>query len=124
MQRFLLIEEKKQQVIKNHGEEKYYRMLSHLDDPDKIVLTGVNSPLQPFSFILYIILSGVGLFGTPVGRCCAPRLRRVPTIPHAGGLQATKGKVKIHLAFLHCPPIYVILPPKFIKKRQKNNFVN
>jgi homoserine O-succinyltransferase len=39
MQRFLLIEEKKQQVIKNHGEEKYYRMLSHLDDPDKIVLT-------------------------------------------------------------------------------------
>jgi hypothetical protein len=26
---------------------------------------------------------GVGLCGTPVGRCCAPRLRRVPTIPHA-----------------------------------------
>jgi len=32
-------EDKKKQVIEHHGEEKYYSMLEHLDDPEKIVLT-------------------------------------------------------------------------------------
>jgi len=32
-------EDKKKQVIEQHGEEKYYSMLEHLDDPEKIVLT-------------------------------------------------------------------------------------
>lgn len=32
-------EDKKKQVIEQHGEEKYYSMLEHLNDPDKIVLT-------------------------------------------------------------------------------------
>lgn len=36
---YMKTEEKKQQVIEQHGEEKYYSMLDHLDDPDKIVLT-------------------------------------------------------------------------------------
>jgi GMP synthase-like glutamine amidotransferase len=31
--------DKKQSVIENHGEEKYYDMLNSLDDPDKILLT-------------------------------------------------------------------------------------
>ncbi|MBC8109624.1 MAG: GMP synthase [Verrucomicrobia bacterium] len=30
---------RKDQVIAEHGEEKYYDMLDHLDDPDKIMLT-------------------------------------------------------------------------------------
>jgi GMP synthase-like glutamine amidotransferase len=32
-------EERKKQVIEQHGEEKYFSMLDHLDDPEKIVLT-------------------------------------------------------------------------------------
>jgi homoserine O-succinyltransferase/O-acetyltransferase len=32
-------EDKKKQVIEQHGEEKYYSMIDHLDDPEKIVLT-------------------------------------------------------------------------------------
>ena len=32
-------EDKKKQVIDQHGEEKYYSMIDHLDDPEKIVLT-------------------------------------------------------------------------------------
>lgn len=31
--------EKKEAIIKQHGEEKYYGMLNHLEDPDKIMLT-------------------------------------------------------------------------------------
>jgi hypothetical protein len=36
---YLKTDEKKEQVIEQHGEEKYNIMLDHLDDPDKIVLT-------------------------------------------------------------------------------------
>jgi homoserine O-succinyltransferase len=32
-------EDKKKQVIEQHGEEKYYSMIDHLDDPEKIILT-------------------------------------------------------------------------------------
>jgi len=32
-------EDKKKQVIEQHGENKYFIMLDHLDDPDKILLT-------------------------------------------------------------------------------------
>jgi hypothetical protein len=35
----LKTDEKKDQVIEQHGEEKYNIMIDHLDDPDKIVLT-------------------------------------------------------------------------------------
>jgi hypothetical protein len=39
MLHYFLTEEKKQIVINNHGEEKYYEMIERLDDPDKILLT-------------------------------------------------------------------------------------
>ncbi len=39
MSYYLQTEEKKSQVIEQHGEEKYYSMLEHLNDADKIVLT-------------------------------------------------------------------------------------
>lgn len=39
MRRYFLQEEKKRAVIKEHGEEKYYDMIEHLDDPDKIMFT-------------------------------------------------------------------------------------
>lgn len=39
MSYYLQTEEKKAQVIEQHGEEKYYSMLEHLNDADKIVLT-------------------------------------------------------------------------------------
>ncbi len=39
MLHYFLTEEKKQIVIHNHGEEKYYEMIERLDDPDKILLT-------------------------------------------------------------------------------------
>lgn len=39
MRLYLLQEEKKQQVIEHHGEEKWQRMLDHLEDEDKIRLT-------------------------------------------------------------------------------------
>ena len=39
MLHYFLTEEKKQIVIDNHGEEKYYEMIERLDDPDKISLT-------------------------------------------------------------------------------------
>lgn len=39
MLRYFLKEDKKQNVIKNHGEEKYQSMIDHLNDPDKILLT-------------------------------------------------------------------------------------
>ncbi|MCB0820693.1 MAG: GMP synthase [Bacteroidetes bacterium] len=35
----LMEEERKQDVIRQHGEEKYHSMIEHLNDPDKIVLT-------------------------------------------------------------------------------------
>lgn len=44
---WLRTEEKKQQVIAQHGEEKYQAMLDHLDDDDKIILTH-NSILPRF----------------------------------------------------------------------------
>lgn len=39
MRRYFLQDEKKATVIKHHGEKKYYNMLEHLEDPDKIMLT-------------------------------------------------------------------------------------
>jgi GMP synthase-like glutamine amidotransferase len=39
MKMYLLQEEKKAAIIKNHGEEKYFDMLNSLEDPDRITLT-------------------------------------------------------------------------------------
>jgi GMP synthase-like glutamine amidotransferase len=39
MLHYFLTAEKKQIVINNHGEEKYYEVIERLDDPDKISLT-------------------------------------------------------------------------------------
>jgi GMP synthase-like glutamine amidotransferase len=39
MHRYFQTEEKKQAVITNFGEKKYYSMIEHLEDPDKIMLT-------------------------------------------------------------------------------------
>lgn len=39
MLRYFLTEEKRRQVIENHGEAKYHEMVEHLNDPDKILLT-------------------------------------------------------------------------------------
>jgi GMP synthase-like glutamine amidotransferase len=39
MKMYLLQEEKKTIIIKNHGEEKYWDMLNSLDDPKRIMLT-------------------------------------------------------------------------------------
>ena len=39
MKIYLLQEEKKEAIIKNHGEEKYYDMLHSLENPDRIMLT-------------------------------------------------------------------------------------
>ena len=36
---YMMQEEKKNQIIEAHGAEKYYDMLDHLEDPDKIMLT-------------------------------------------------------------------------------------
>lgn len=39
MKMYLLLEEKKTAIIKNHGEDKYLDMLNSLDDPNRITLT-------------------------------------------------------------------------------------
>jgi homoserine O-succinyltransferase/O-acetyltransferase len=39
MLRYFLREDKKLSIIKNYGEEKYNTMISHLNDPEKIMLT-------------------------------------------------------------------------------------
>ena len=39
MSMYLLREDKKKFVIERYGEEKYWEMLNHLNDPDKIMLT-------------------------------------------------------------------------------------
>lgn len=39
MKMYLLLAEKKELIIKNHGEEKYYDMLNSLENPDRIMLT-------------------------------------------------------------------------------------
>ena len=39
MRMYLLREDKKELVIEKHGEKKYWEMLDHLSDPDKIMLT-------------------------------------------------------------------------------------
>lgn len=39
MHMYLLREDKKMLVIEKHGEKKYWEMLNHLNDPDKIMLT-------------------------------------------------------------------------------------
>jgi homoserine O-succinyltransferase/O-acetyltransferase len=39
MLRYFLNEEKKQNIISNYGEAKYNEMITHLNDPDKIMMT-------------------------------------------------------------------------------------
>jgi GMP synthase-like glutamine amidotransferase len=39
MLRYFSRPDKKESIIKNYGEKKYYQMVAYLDDPDKIVLT-------------------------------------------------------------------------------------
>lgn len=39
MRKYLLREDKKELVIEKHGEKKYWEMLDHLNDPDKIMQT-------------------------------------------------------------------------------------
>ena len=39
MLRYMLTEEKRQQVIENYGEEKYHQMVALLQDPNTIELT-------------------------------------------------------------------------------------
>ena len=39
MKMYLLQDEKKASIIKNHGEDKYLDMLNSLDDPERITLT-------------------------------------------------------------------------------------
>ncbi len=39
MKKYLMDEEKKAQVIENHGEDKYFEMMQFLDDPDKLERT-------------------------------------------------------------------------------------
>jgi len=39
MKIYLLQDEKKEAIIKNHGEDKYYDMLDSLENPDRIMLT-------------------------------------------------------------------------------------
>ncbi len=39
MHRYFQTEEKKQAVIESYGERKYYEMIAHLEDPDKIMFT-------------------------------------------------------------------------------------
>ncbi|MBY0432754.1 MAG: GMP synthase [Cyclobacteriaceae bacterium] len=39
MHKYLLRDDKKALVIEKHGEKKYWEMLDHLNDPDKIMLT-------------------------------------------------------------------------------------
>jgi GMP synthase-like glutamine amidotransferase len=52
MSMYLLQEDKKKNVIENHGLEKWESMIEHLNDPDKISLT--NSQILP-NFIMQSI---------------------------------------------------------------------
>lgn len=52
MSMYLLQEEKKKNVIENHGQQKWESMIEHLNDPDKISLT--NSQILP-NFIVQAI---------------------------------------------------------------------
>ena len=52
MSMYLQQEDKKKNVIDNHGEEKWVSMIEQLNDPDKITLT--NSQILP-NFILQSI---------------------------------------------------------------------
>ena len=52
MSMYLLQEEKKKNVIENHGQQKWESMIEHLNDPDKISLT--NSQILP-NFIFQAI---------------------------------------------------------------------
>lgn len=47
MKAYFLAEENKQMVINNFGEEKYFRMMHKMDDPDKLTLT-YNTILPTF----------------------------------------------------------------------------
>lgn len=51
MSRHLQTEQKKQTVIKNHGEEKWQSMITHLNDPDMIMFT--------YSHVLHNFLNAV-----------------------------------------------------------------
>ena len=50
MRMYLLREDKKELVIEKHGEKKYWEMLEHLNDPDKIMMT-YNSVVPRFLMI-------------------------------------------------------------------------
>jgi len=52
MSMYLMQEDKKKNVIENHGLEKWESMIEHLNDPDKISLT--NSQILP-NFIMQSI---------------------------------------------------------------------
>ncbi len=39
MIRYFTLPEKKKAIIEHYGEEKYFKMIDMLDDPDKILLT-------------------------------------------------------------------------------------
>ncbi|MFD1139673.1 type 1 glutamine amidotransferase [Larkinella insperata] len=39
MLRYFMTDEKKQQIVENHGEDKYNEMVAYLQDPEKIALT-------------------------------------------------------------------------------------
>jgi homoserine O-succinyltransferase len=52
MIRYFTLPDKKEAIIKNYGEEKYYKMIDMLDDPDKIVLTR-NTVLPTFLGIAF-----------------------------------------------------------------------
>ena len=50
MRMYLLRQDKKELVIEKHGEKKYWEMLEHLNDPDKIMMT-YNSVVPRFLMI-------------------------------------------------------------------------
>jgi homoserine O-succinyltransferase len=58
MHRYLLMEEKKQVIIKNHGEAKYEQMLQDVNDPAKLELT--QTQIIP-TFLEKALLSPVAL---------------------------------------------------------------
>jgi len=63
MLRYFQTEEKRSQIIENHGEAKYEEMVTHLRDPDKILLT--EAVILP-SFLEFAIRSVSHRPATPV----------------------------------------------------------
>lgn len=61
MRMYLLREDKKAIVIEKHGEKKYWEMLNHLNDPDKIMLTYATVVPRFLTMALRNHLSSVAL---------------------------------------------------------------